>query len=115
MLANLDVLADGEVGHQIVKLEDETELAAAILAELLFGKRGECFVAHAHRAAIGRLQAADDVQKRRLARARRAKQHAYLAFLHRAAYAAKHLCAGIACAIGFLQVFYLKEGGGIRC
>ncbi len=67
---DLDVLLDGEIGHQVVELEDKAQLTAAILAQVGGLKHGEVAAVHQNRAGIGILQAADQVQKRRFARTR---------------------------------------------
>ena len=34
MRRDLDVFLDGKVGHQVVELEDKTQLAASVLAQI---------------------------------------------------------------------------------
>ena len=112
---DLDVLADGQVGHQVVELEDEPKLVATVLAELLGRQAGQLRAAHVDRAAIGCLQAAHQVQKRRFAAARRAEQHANLAFVHRGGDVVQHRGACLAFAVMLAQIANLqvrRRGGG---
>ena len=117
---DLDVLADGQVGHQVVELEDEAELVAAVLAELLGRQAGKLRAAHVDGAAIGRLQAAHQVQKRRFAAARRTEQYANLAFVHRGGDVVQHRGARLAFAVMLAQIANLQVrrrggGGGAGC
>ena len=56
---DLDVFLDGEVGHQVIKLEDKAQLAAAILAQVGRLEHREVAAVHQNRAGVGILQAAD--------------------------------------------------------
>ena len=99
MRRDLDILLDGEVGHEVVELEDEAELAAAVLAEILARKRSELAVADRDRAAVGALEAADEIEEGRLARARGAEHNADLAAVHGGGDAVEHLDAGFTVAV----------------
>ena len=79
MCRDLDVFLDGEVGHQVVELEDKTKLAASVLAQVGRLEHREVAAVHQNRASVGILQAADQVKKRRLARARGPQHDADLA------------------------------------
>lgn len=76
---DLDVLLDGEIGHQVVELEDKTQLTAAILAQIGRFEHREGAAVHHDGATVGILQAADQVEKGRLARARGPQHDADLA------------------------------------
>ena len=62
------VLEDRHVAEQRVVLEDEADAPVAHAA------RAEIFTIELHGPRVGRLQAGDDAQQRRLARARRTEQ-----------------------------------------
>ena len=78
-LADLDVLLHRQIGHEIVELEDEAELSSAVFHEIAIRKIRKFGPAHANRSAVGRLEPADQIQKRRFARTRGPEQHAGLA------------------------------------
>ena len=67
VLANLNVLTYREVGHEVVELEDETELASAVLHKLLTCNLGDIGITHDDAAGICGLKATHNVQERRLA------------------------------------------------
>ena len=76
---DLDVFLDGEIGHQVVELEDKAQLTAAILAQVGRLEHREVAAVHHDGAAVSILQAADQVEKGRLARARGTQHDADLA------------------------------------
>ena len=108
VLAHLDVLGDRQVGHEVVELEDETELAAAVFHQIVRLEAGDGRVAHADRARIGRLQPAHDVEERRFARARRTEQHAYFALVQLHVYALQHLDARLVFAVSLAQAVHFQ-------
>ena len=63
MCRDLDVLLDGEVRHEVVELEDETKLAAAVLAELPWREGRELTAIDGDGAAVRALEPADEVQE----------------------------------------------------
>ena len=67
----LDVLARGQAGNQVVELEHEADMLAAVLRQLALVGRGEIVIAIADGSRRGHVEAAEDVQQRRLAAARR--------------------------------------------
>ena len=68
----LDVLEDGVLLDQVVRLEDEAEVAAADLGELVVVEAGDVAAAQEVLAAGGAVEAAQQVEHGALARARRA-------------------------------------------
>ena len=68
----LDVLGDGVLLDQVVRLEDEADVAAADLGEFVVVELGDVAVAEDVLAARGAVEAAEQVEHGALARARRA-------------------------------------------
>ena len=64
----------GEHGDQVVELEDEADVAAAPAGELALRELRHVGAGHDHLARRGPVDAGDQVEQRRLARARRAHQ-----------------------------------------
>ena len=114
MRRDLDVLLNGEVGHQVVELEDKAQLAAAILTQVGRLKHGEVAAVHQNRAGVGILQAADQVKKRRLARTRRSQHDADLAAIDGRVDAVEHCQARISIAIVLFEILNL-DVGFLRC
>ena len=111
---DLDVLLDGEIGHQVVELEDKAQLTAAILTQIGRLKHREVAAVHQNRAGIGILQAANQVKKRGLARTRRPQHDADLAAIDGRVDAIEHRQARISIAIVFLEILNL-DVGFLRC
>ncbi len=110
MCRDLDVFLDGEVGHQVVELEHEAQLASAILAQVAGVERGEVAAVHQNRAAVGILQAADQVEKGRLARAGGPQHDADLAAVDRRVDAVEHRQACISIAVVLFEILNLDVG-----
>ena len=108
---DLDVLPNGEVRHEVVELEDKAQLATAVLAEVL--AREGCEVASIDRdaAAVRVLEATDEVQEGRLARAGGAEHDANLALIDDRGDAVKDLDAGLAVAVVLLEPIDDEVGG----
>src|SRR5581483_3693278 len=70
----LDVALRAERGHQVVKLEDETDMARAPRGEAAIRKVVNAFAGNADRAVRGAIEAADKVEQRALAGAGRAHE-----------------------------------------
>ena len=87
----LDVLERRQVLHEVVKLEHKAHHAAAVERELALAVLLHMRAVHDHLAAGGAVHAAQDVQKRRLARAGRADDHAQLALFHLEGHAAERV------------------------
>ena len=111
---DLDVLLDGKVGHQVVELEDKTQLSAAILAQIGRFEHREVAAVHHDGAAVGILQAADQIEKGRLARTRGPQHDADLAAVDGRVDTVEHRQARIAVAVVFLEPFDL-DVGFLRC
>ena len=107
---DLDVLLDGEIGHQVVELEDKTQLTAAILAQVGRLEHREVAAVHHDGAAVGILQAADQVKKRRLARTRRPQHDADLSAVDGRVDAVEHRQACISIAVVLLEPLDLDVG-----
>lgn len=110
MRRDLDVLLDGEIGHQVVELEDKTQLTAAILAQVGRLEHREVAAVHHDGAAVGILQAADQVKKRRLARTRRPQHDADLSAVDGRVDAVEHRQACISIAVVLLEPLDLDVG-----
>ena len=78
----LHVFQCRQVLHQIVKLEHEAHVRAAIVRQLPRVQRTDFAPVQQNRALRRRVHAAEDVQKRRLARSARPDDHAQLALFH---------------------------------
>ncbi len=78
---DLDVFDDRVLRQQVVGLEDEADVAAADLGELVVVHVGDVFVAEEIMAAGAAVEAAEQVQQRGFARAGRAHQGDEVAFL----------------------------------
>ncbi len=74
-----DVLARREAGRQIEELEDETDMAAPVGGQLAVARLDEIASLEADHAGGRPVEAPQNVQQRRLARARRTQQHQCLA------------------------------------
>lgn len=111
---DLDVLLDGEIGHQVVELEDKTQLTAAILAQVGRLEHREVAAVHHDGAAVGILQAADQVKKRRLARTRRPQHDADLSAVDGRVDAVEHRQARITVAVMLFEILNL-DIGFLRC
>lgn len=107
---DLDVFLDGKVGHQVVELEDKAQLAASVLAQIGGLERREIAAVHHDGAAVGILQAADQVEKGRLARARGPQHDADLAAVDGRVDAVEYRQARIAVAVVFLESVDLDVG-----
>lgn len=111
---DLDVLLDGEIGHQVVELEDKSQLTAAILAQVGRFEHREVAAVHQNRASVGTLQAADQVKKRRLARARGPQHDADLASVDGRVDAIEYRQARITVAVVLFEILNL-DVGFLRC
>ena len=80
---HLDVALGRQHGQQVVELEDEPDVPRAPLRELARATAVEPLAGHGDLAAIGPIEAADQVQQRRLAGAGRSHQREELALLDR--------------------------------
>ena len=107
---DLDVFLDGKVGHQVVELKDKAQLTAAILAQIGRFEHREVAAVHHDGATVGILQAADQVEKGRLARARGPQHDADLAAVDGRVDAIEYRQARITVAIVFLEPFDLDIG-----
>src|SRR6185312_12993915 len=74
-----DVLAGGQAGNEVVELEDEADMLAAIASQERIIFRAQVMMLIAHAAGRRHIQPAENVQERRFAAARGAKQDDELA------------------------------------
>ena len=114
MRRDLDVLLDGEIGHQVVELEDKTQLTASILAKVGRLEHREVAAVHHDGTAVGILQAADQVEKGRLARARGPQHDADLAAVDGRVDAIEYRQARITVAVVLFEILNL-DVGFLRC
>lgn len=108
---DLDVLLDGEVWHEVIELEDEAKLATAVLAEVSGREGREVAAVDGDASAVCALEAADEVQEGRLARAGGAEHDADLAAVHGAGDAVEYLDAGLPGAVVLLESVYHQVRG----
>ena len=111
---DLDVLLDGEIGHQIVELEDKAQLTAAVLTQVGGLEHREVAAVHHDGAVVGILQAADQVEKGRLARARGPQHDADLSAVDGRIDAVEHRQARISIAVVLFEILNL-DVGSLRC
>ena len=111
---DLDVFLDGEIGHQVVELEDKAQLTAAILAQVGRLEHREVAAVHHDGAGVGILQAADQVEKGRLARARGTQHDADLAAVDGRVDAIEYRQARITVAVVLFEILNL-DVGFLRC
>ena len=78
----LDVFKRREVGHQVVKLEDEADVRAPVIRQLRAAQAGDLLAADDDGAAGGLIHAAQQVQNGGFACTGRAKHHAEFAFFN---------------------------------
>ncbi len=77
----LDVLERREVGHQVVELENKAHVGAAVVNQIVFRGAADVATARHHGARRGVVHAAQDVERRGLARAGLAQDNGQLALL----------------------------------
>ena len=105
----LDVLLRREHRHQVVELEDEADLGGAPLGERAAAELVEPLAADRDAAARGHVEAADEVEQRRLARARRAHQGEEVALLDVEVDVVQHLDLLLAALVHLRQVADLDQ------
>lgn len=110
MRRDLDVFLDGEIGHQIIELEHEAQLAASVFAQVGRLEHREVTAVHHDGAGVGILQAADQVKKRGLARARGPQHDADLAAVDGRVDAIEYRQARITVAVVLLEPLNLDIG-----
>ena len=106
---DLNVFERRQVLDQVIELEHEAHVAAAILRELTAVVAGDVPPVELHGAARERVHTAEDIQQRRLARARRTHDHADLALLDRKARVVQRGDLHLAGLIDFADVFKLHK------
>lgn len=114
MRRDLDVLLDGEIGYQVVELKDKAQLTAAILAQVGRLEHREVAAVHHDGAAVGILQAADQVKECRFARARGPQHDADLSAVDGRVDAIEYRQARITVAVVLFEILNL-DVGFLRC
>jgi hypothetical protein len=109
-----DVLECAEFGQQVVELVDEAQGAVAHAPALRLGQRHERSALDRHLARARRVEPAEEVQQRALARARRADDRDALARRHVQVDAEQHRHVLRAAAVGLLQAPAGEDGGRRR-
>ena len=104
-----DMLSNIQVADEVIELEHIAQVLAALLGEPLFAHVPELVAADGDVAAVGAVDAADDVQQGGFAAAGGAQQHADLPLGHGEIHAPQHLLPGVAGAVALLQVHDLQE------
>src|SRR6056297_172274 len=105
-----DVLLGGQRRDQVEGLEDETDLGAPELGDLLVVERGEVGVADERGTRRQRVEPGQAVQQRRLAGTRRSHDRAELARLERHGDTVEGVNLGVADAVGLAGID--RAGGG---
>jgi hypothetical protein len=105
-----NVLASSEAWDEIIELEDEPDVLAAILREGAIVCRDEVVIAKPHLPACGRVESAQNVQQRRLAAARRTKNHDELALEEVEIHALEREHVHFSHVVGLLQSSRMKHG-----
>ena len=98
-----------QAGDQVVELEHEADVAAAVRGERRFVGARQIGVAVQHLAARRHVEAAEDVEQRRLAGARRPQQHDELSFVERQADLAQRVHVDLAHAIDLGELANIEE------
>src|SRR5207302_2185578 len=98
-----DVLGRGEAGDQVEELEDETDVVAPVGGERTVVERVDVAAVDGHRARVGRLQAAQDVEQGALAAAARAHDGDELSGDDVERDAGEHLARGAADVVALAQ------------
>ena len=106
------VLLGGQRGEQVEELEDEPDVVAAELGELLVVESLVVEAANRDRARGGRLERADDMEQRALAGSGRAHDRDHLALFDRQVDAVQSAHLGAALAVVHVQVVRLDSCGG---
>ena len=105
-----DVLAGGQAGDQVVELEDEADVLAAVARQGGVVGGGQVVVAVADGAAGGHVQAAEDVEQRRFAAAGRPEQDDELALVQVEVDAAQGVDLDLAHAVDLGDPAGLEDG-----
>ncbi len=108
----LDVLARAGAGHQVVALEHEAEVVAAQQRQLIAGQVGGVDAAEQVVPAARRVEAADDVEAGRLARAAGPHQGDELAGFDAEINVIEGDHGGVALAVDLADLLELDDGGG---
>ena len=106
---DLDVLSHGQVGDEVVHLENVAQMAAAVQGQGLFVHVGHAFAVDEDVAGIGAVDAAQDVEQRGLARAGRPQQHAEFAFFNGKVDALQHFNTVFTTAKGLFDLIQFKK------
>ena len=105
----LHVLQRRQIRDKVVKLEHEADVAAPVVRKLAAVKGRDLAVVQKDAAARQGIHAAEDVQKRRLARAGRADDDADLAFSDRKARIVQGTDRALTGAVNFFHIFKTDE------
>src|SRR5258706_73795 len=105
----LDVLECGEHGNEVVHLEDETDVARAPLRELIGGHVRDFVARHGDASVRGDVEAAEQIQQRRLTGAAGAHKADEIAFIYVEIQALQNLNFLAAAAIRLVQAADLNQ------
>ena len=94
-----DVLLAGQLGDEVEGLEDEADVVAAHAGELALGAAVDALAGDLDGAGLGAVERAEEVQERRLARARAPDDGHELARAHLDGGAVEHAAGGAAAAV----------------
>ena len=107
--ADFDILADCQVGDQIIHLEDIPQVLSSIAGQLFFFHRIHPRPANIQIPAVCRIDAADNIEQRGFSGSRGAQQDAELALLHAEADSPKNLYAAVPFSERFLYIIQFQQ------
>ena len=110
-----DVFDGGEAGDQVVELEDEADVLAAVGGQRAFVGLRQIGVAIEDAAARRDVEAADDVEERRLAGAGWPEQHDELSLVERERHLSQRVDLHLAHAVDLREVANVKQRRGHLC
>ena len=104
LCGELDILERREIGHEVVELEHETDVGAAVLDELALARLADVAAVDEYAARGRGIHAAEDVERGGLARTRGSEDDGQLAALDRETRPVERMDARTALAIGLDDV-----------
>ena len=107
--ADFDILADCQVGDQIVHLKDIPQMLSSIAGQLFFFHLIHPSPANIQIPAVCRIDAADNIEQRGFSGSRGAQQDAELSLLHTEADSPKNLYTAVPFSERFLYIIQFQQ------